>query len=83
MPFKHGHQYGKYILLYLSKCCSTHLMQATMHKMENTDNLYNTPTLSSDHFKYLGVPLQSNLGYERHLQDTCTIGEANHTLGLL
>ena len=53
----------------------------TMHKMENTYYLYDIPLLSSDHFKYLGVTLQSNLRYDRQVQDITA--KSNHTLGLL
>ena len=49
--------------------------------MENTYYLYDTPLLSLDHFKYLGITLQSNLRYDRHIQDITT--KANRTLGLL
>ena len=63
------------------KCCSIHFTQATMHKMDNTYYLYDTPLLSSDHFIYLGVTLQSNLWYDRHVQDIKA--KANRTLGLL
>ena len=67
----------------ISKCCSIHFThwQATMYKMENTYYLYDTPLLSSDHLKYLDVTLQSNLTYDRHVQDITS--KANHTLGLL
>ena len=65
----------------ISKCCSIHFTQATMHKMENTYYLYDTPLLSLDHFKRLRVTLQSNLRYNRHVQDITA--KANHTLGLL
>ena len=53
----------------ISKCCLIHFTQATTHKMENTYYLYDTLLLSSDHFKYLGVTLQFNLRYDRHVQD--------------
>ena len=53
----------------VSECCSIHFTQTTMHKMEDTYYLYDTSLLSSDHFKYLGVTLQSNLRYDRHIQD--------------
>ena len=49
----------------VSKCCSIHFTQATTHKMENTSYLYDTPLLSSGHFKYLGITLQSNLRYDK------------------
>ena len=65
----------------LSKCCSIHFTQAITYKMENTYYLYNTPLLSLDHFKYLGITLQSNLRYDRHIQDITA--KANRTLGLL
>ena len=67
----------------ISKCCSIHYTQATMHKMASTYYLYDSPLLSSDHFKYLGVTLQSHLWYryDRHVQDITA--KANHTLGLL
>ena len=65
----------------ISKCYSIHFTQATTHKMENTYYLYDIPLLSSDHFKYLGVTLQSNLRYDRQVQDITA--KSNHTLGLL
>ena len=65
----------------VSKCCSTHFTQAITYKMENTYYLYDTPLLSLDHFKYLGITLQSNLRYDRHIQDITA--KANRTLGLL
>ena len=65
----------------VSKCCSIHFTQAVTYKMENTYYLYNTPLLSLDHFKYLGITLQFNLRYDRHIQDITAI--ANCTLGLL
>ena len=49
--------------------------------MENTYYLYDTPLLSLDHFKYLGITLQSNLRYDRHIQEI--MAKTNHTLGLL
>ena len=63
------------------KCCSIHFTQAITYKMENTYYLYDTPPLSLDHFKYLGITLQSNLRYDRHIQDITA--KANRTLGLL
>ena len=65
----------------VSKCCSIHFTQAITYKMENTYYLYDTPLLSLDHFKYLGITLQSNLRYDRHIQEITA--KANHTLGLL
>ena len=65
----------------ISKCCSIHFTQATTHKMENIFCLCDTLLLSSDHFKYLGVTLQYNLRYDRHVQDITT--KVNCTLGLL
>ena len=65
----------------VSKCCSIHFTQAITYKMENTYYLYDTPLLSLDHFKYLGITLQSNLRYDRHIQDITA--KANRTLGLL
>ena len=53
----------------VSKCCSIHFTQAITYKMENTYYLYDTPLLSLDHFKYLGITLQPNLRYDRHIQD--------------
>ena len=65
----------------VSKCCSIHFTQAITYKMENTYFLYDTPLLPLDHFKYLGITLQSNLRYDRHIQEI--MAKANHTLGLL
>ena len=65
----------------VSKCCSIHFTQTITYKMENTYYLYDTPLLSLDHFKYLGITLQSNLRYDRHIQDITA--KANRTLGLL
>ena len=66
----------------LSKMLLEHFTQAIIHKVENTYYLYdNTPLLSSDHFKYLGITLQSNLRYDRHVQDITT--KPNCTLRLL
>ena len=65
----------------VSKCYSIHFTQAITYKMENTYYLYDTPLLSLDHFKYLGITLQSNLRYDRHIQDITA--KANCTLGLL
>ena len=62
----------------ISKCCSIHFIQATMHKMENTYYLRYTLLLSSDHFKYLGVTLQSNLRYDRHIQDIANSQSQSH-----
>ena len=65
--------------------CKCYFTQATTHKMENTYRyyLYDTSLLSSDlnHFKYPGITLQSNLRYDRHVQDITA--KANRTLGLL
>ena len=57
------------------------LTQATSHKKKTMYYLYDISLLSSDHFKYLGVILQSNLTYDRHIQDITA--KANHTPGLL
>ena len=65
----------------ISKCCSIHFTQATTHKMANTYYLYDTPLLSSDHFKCLRVTLQSNLRHDRYVWNITA--KANHTLGLL
>ena len=65
----------------ISKCCLIHFTQATTHKMENTYYLHNTLLLSSDHFKYLGVTLQFNLRYDRHVQDITA--KADRALGSL
>ena len=65
----------------ISKCCSIHFTQAITYKMEDTYYLYDTPLLSLDHFKYLGITLQSNLRYDRHVQ--YITAKANRTLGLL
>ena len=65
----------------VSKCCLIHFTQAITYKMENTYYLYDTPLLSLDHFKYLAITLQSNLRYDRHIQDITA--KANRTLGLL
>ena len=54
----------------ISKRCSINFTQATMHNMENIYYLYDALLLSLDHFKYLGVTLQSNLRYDRRVQDT-------------
>ena len=65
----------------VSKCCLIHFTQAITYKMENTYYLYDTSLLSLDRFKYLGITLQSNLRYDRHIQDI--MAKANLTLGLL
>ena len=62
-------------------CCSLHFTQATTHKMDYTYYLYDTPLIYSDHFKYLGITLQSNLRYDRHVQDITA--KENRTLGVL
>jgi len=43
--------------------------------------LYNTLLLCSDHCKYLGVTLQSDLKWDRYIKEK--IANANSTLGLL
>ena len=65
----------------ISKCSLIHFTQATSHKKKTMYHLYDISLLSSDHFKYLGVILQSNLTYDRHIQDITA--KANCTPGLL
>ena len=65
----------------ISKCSLIHFTQATSHKKKTMYYLYDISILSSDHFKYLGVILQSNLTYDRHIQDITA--KANRTPGLL
>ena len=55
----------------LSKCCLIHFTQAIKHKVENTHSIhhyYPQITLSI----YLGITLQSNLRYDRYVQDITT-----------
>ena len=52
-----------------------------MHKIESTYYLYDTLLLSLDHFEYIGFTLQSNLRYNRHVQDIKA--KVNCTLRLL
>ena len=49
--------------------------------MDSTYHLYDTLLSLSDHCKYLGVILQSNLKWNRHIEET--IAGTNSILGLL
>ena len=49
--------------------------------MDSTYHLYDTSLSLSDHCKYLGVILQSNLKWNRHIEET--IAGTNSILGLL
>ena len=49
--------------------------------MDSTYHLYNTSLSLSDHCKYLGIILQSNLKWNRHIEET--IAGTNSILGLL
>ena len=65
----------------ISKCCSLHFTQAKIHKTDYTYYLYDVPLSTTDHCKYLGVTLQSNLKFDIHVQEI--VAKANRTQGLI
>ena len=64
----------------ISKCCCL-FTEAKIYRVDRTYHLYDTPLSSLDHCKYLGVTLQSNLKWNKHIEEK--IAGANSILGLL
>ena len=65
----------------IPKCCCLRFTEAKIHRVDSTYHLYDTSLSLSDHCKYLGVILQSNLKWNRHIEET--IAGTNSILGLL
>ena len=65
----------------IPKCCCLRFTEAKIHRVDSTYHLYDTSLSLSDHCKYLGVILQSNLKWNRHIEEI--IAGTNSILGLL
>ena len=67
----------------ISKFCCLQFTEAKIHRVyvDKTYHLYDTPLSSLDHCKYLGITLQSNLKWNKHIEEK--IAGANSILGLL
>ena len=65
----------------VTKCCCIHFSSSQTGYFSNTYMLYNTLLPCSNHCKYLGVTLQSDLKWDQHIKEK--IANANSTLGLL
>ena len=57
------------------------LLQAKMHRINKAYYLHDTALVFSDHCKYLGITLQSNLKWYKHINEK--IASASCILGLL
>ncbi len=64
-----------------AKCSSMSVTLATKHKINSRYTLHNTILEVEDHSKYLGVTIQSNLQWDKHIQEKCA--KAHRTLGLV
>ena len=65
----------------VSKCCYMQFTQAKMRRINKVYYLHDTALAFSDYCKYLGVTLQSNLRWDKHINEK--IANASCTLGLL
>ena len=65
----------------IPKCFCLRFTEAKIHRVDSTYHLYDTLLSLSDHCKYLGVILQLNLKWNRHIEET--IAGTNSILGLL
>ena len=65
----------------IPKCCCLRFTEAKIHRVDSTYHLYDTSLSLLDHCKYLGVILQSNLKWNRYIEET--IAGTNSILGLL
>ena len=66
------------------KCCHIQFIKAKIHHINKTYYLYDTyiyTTPISDHCNYLGITIQSNLKWEKHIEEK--IASASRVLGLL
>ena len=64
---QHEHKHGKWILIHPN--IAPYTLPKLQHIRWRTLSLLSLWYTNSDHFKYLGVTLQSNLRYDRHVQD--------------
>ena len=64
-----------------SKCCNMQFTQAKIHCINKVYYLHDTALAFSDHCKYLGITLQSNLRWDKHINEK--IANASRTLGLV
>ena len=65
----------------ISKCFVMRVTQSTKYKISYDYQLHNTILNSVNHCKYLGVVLQSNLHWSKHVQEISA--KANSTLGMI
>ena len=67
----------------ISKCFVMRVTQSRKHKVLYDYQLHNSILSSVDHcnYKYLGVVLQSNLQWSKHIEEV--IAKANFTLGMI
>ena len=65
----------------ISKCFGMRVTQSRKHKVTYDYQLHNFTLNSVDHCKYLGVVLQSNLRWGKHIESITA--KANSTLGMM
>ena len=65
----------------ISKCCCLRFTEAKIHRVDRIYHLSNVPLSILAHCKYLGVTLQSNLRWDKHVEEV--VSSANSILGLL
>ncbi len=61
--------------------CSSMSVTLKKNKINSRYTLHNTTLEVEDHSKYLGVTIQSNLQWDKHIQEKCA--KAHRTLGLV
>ena len=59
--------------------CYMQFTQAKIHRINTVYYLHDTALVFSDHCKYLGITLQSNLRWDKHIHEkianlSCTLG---------
>ena len=65
----------------VSKCYYVNVTQSTLNKISTEYYLHDCPLTKVDNCKYLGVVLQSDLNWKKHIDEKVT--KANNTLAIL